>query len=102
LRDLLTNKCVFISKESSCRKPCWVKTIGNIMWLKVMVIAIKTAEHCTKTDMKTSRTEQKTQVWIHETMPAWFFTKASKTCDRGKTASLTNVVGKTGYLHAEN
>jgi hypothetical protein len=35
-------------------------------------------------------------------MPTLFFTKASKTYDGEKTASSTNVAGKSGYLLAEN
>jgi hypothetical protein len=30
------------------------------------------------------------------------FTKTPKTYNGEKTVSLTNVAGKTGYLHAEN
>jgi hypothetical protein len=35
-------------------------------------------------------------------MPTSFFTKAPKTNDGEKTASSTNVAGKSGYLPAEN
>jgi hypothetical protein len=34
-------------------------------------------------------------------MPTLFLTKASKTCNGEKTASSTNVVGKSGYLPAK-
>jgi hypothetical protein len=34
--------------------------------------------------------------------PHLIFDKAPKTCDGEKTASSTNIVGKTGYLSAEN
>jgi hypothetical protein len=34
--------------------------------------------------------------------PTDFFTKAPKTHNEEKTASSTNVAGKTGHLHAEN
>jgi hypothetical protein len=35
-------------------------------------------------------------------MPTLFFKKAPKTYDGKKTASSTNVAGKSGYLAAEN
>jgi hypothetical protein len=35
-------------------------------------------------------------------MPTLFLTKMPKTYDREKTASLTNVAGKSGYLPAKN
>jgi hypothetical protein len=35
-------------------------------------------------------------------MPTLFLTKAPKTYDGEKTASSTNVAGKSGYLPAEN
>jgi hypothetical protein len=35
-------------------------------------------------------------------MPILFLTKAPKTYDGEKTASLRNVAGKSGYLPAEN
>jgi hypothetical protein len=46
-----------------------------------------------KTDMKTTGTELR----IHTAM-----TKAPKTYNGEKTASSTNVPGKSGYLSAEN
>jgi hypothetical protein len=39
---------------------------------------------------------------IHTTMHTLFLTKAPKTYDGEKTASSTNVTGKSGYLPAEN
>jgi hypothetical protein len=41
-------------------------------------------------------------VWIHAAMPNWFLTKSPKTYNGEKTASSTNVAGKSGYLPAEN
>jgi hypothetical protein len=35
-------------------------------------------------------------------MPTLFLAKSPKTHDGEKTASLTNVAGKSGYLPAEN
>jgi hypothetical protein len=35
-------------------------------------------------------------------MPTLFYTKVLKIYDGEKTAILTNVVGKSGYLSAEN
>jgi hypothetical protein len=35
-------------------------------------------------------------------MPTLFLTKVPKTYDEEKTASSTNVVGKSGYLPTEN
>jgi hypothetical protein len=35
-------------------------------------------------------------------MPTLFLTKVPKTCDGEKTASSTNVSGKSSYLPAEN
>jgi hypothetical protein len=35
-------------------------------------------------------------------MPNLFLTKGPKICDGEKTASSTNVAGKTAYLPAEN
>jgi hypothetical protein len=35
-------------------------------------------------------------------MPTLFFTKAATTCSGAKTASSTNVAGKSGYLLAKN
>jgi hypothetical protein len=52
-----------------------------------------------KTDIKTSGTVQRTQLWIHA---AWFLTKSPKTYNGEKTASSTNVAGKTRYLPVEN
>jgi hypothetical protein len=46
--------------------------------------------------------EQKTQLWIQAAIPTWFLTKVPKTYDGEKTASSTNVDGKTGYLPTEN
>jgi hypothetical protein len=46
--------------------------------------------------MKTSGTEQRTQIWICTTIPTWSLTKAPKTYNREKTASSTKVPGKTG------
>jgi hypothetical protein len=49
----------------------------------------------TKTDRKTSGTEQRNQIWIYIAIPTLFLTKAPKSYDGEKTASSTNVVGKT-------
>jgi hypothetical protein len=38
-------------------------------------------------------------IWLH---PPDFLTNSPKTYNEEKTASSTNVAGKTGYLHAEN
>jgi hypothetical protein len=59
-------------------------------------IATKTAWYWHKNDMKTSGTEQWTQIWIHTTTPTLFLTKALKIYDGEKTASSTKVVGKSG------
>jgi hypothetical protein len=76
-------------------------TIPNFK-LYYTAIAIKHHGAGTKTDMKTSGTEKKTHIWIYAALPTWFLTKAPKTYDGEKTASSTNVDGKTVYLHAEN
>jgi hypothetical protein len=39
---------------------------------------------------------------IHTTIPTLFLTKALKIYDGEKTASSTNVVGKSGYSSAKN
>jgi hypothetical protein len=51
--------------------------------------------------MKTSGTEQRTQILIHTAMPTLFLTKSPKTYNGEKTASLTNVAGKSGYPSAK-
>jgi hypothetical protein len=52
--------------------------------------------------MKTSGTEERTQIRIHAAMPTLFLTKLPKTYDGEKTAPSTNVAGKSGYLPAKN
>jgi hypothetical protein len=52
--------------------------------------------------MNTSGIEQRTQICIHTTMPNLFLTKALKIYIGEKTASSTNVVGKSSYLSAKN
>jgi hypothetical protein len=42
------------------------------------------------------------QIWIHTAVLTLFLTKAPKTYDGEKTASSTNVAGKSRYLPAEN
>jgi hypothetical protein len=80
------------------------KKSSAVVYKLYRAIAIKKKKHGTdtKTDMKTNGTEYKTQIWIHAATPTWFLTKVPKTYDKGKTASSTNVAGKTGYLPAEN
>jgi hypothetical protein len=52
--------------------------------------------------MKTSGIEQKTRIGIHTTTPTSFLTKVPKIYNGEKTASSTNVAGKSGYLSARN
>jgi hypothetical protein len=52
--------------------------------------------------MKTAGTEQRTQIWIHTSMPTLFLTKAPKIYNGEKTASSANVSGKSDYLPAHN
>jgi hypothetical protein len=51
--------------------------------------------------MKTSGTEQRTQISIHTAMPTLFLTKGPKTYNGQKAASSTNIVGENGYLPAK-
>jgi hypothetical protein len=51
--------------------------------------------------MKTSRTEERNQIRIHTAMHTLFLTKTPKTYDGEKTASSTNVAGKSDYLPAK-
>jgi hypothetical protein len=39
---------------------------------------------------------------MHTATPTLFLTKVPKTYDGEKTASSTNIAGKSGYLPAEN
>jgi hypothetical protein len=50
------------------------------------------------------KTRIEDQIQIHADMPTQFLTKVHtmNTYDGEKTASSTNVAGKTGYLPAEN
>jgi hypothetical protein len=52
--------------------------------------------------MKTSGTQQKMWIRIHRATHTLFFTMAPNTYNGEKTASSTNVAGKSGNLHAEN
>jgi hypothetical protein len=52
--------------------------------------------------MKTRGTEQRIWKRIHTTIPNLFLTKLLKIYNGEKTASSTNVVGKSGYLSAKN
>jgi hypothetical protein len=52
--------------------------------------------------MKTSGTEERTRIRIHSTIPTSFLTKVPKIYDGEKTASSTNVAGKSGYPSARN
>jgi hypothetical protein len=52
--------------------------------------------------MKTSGTEQRTQIWIHAAMPTLCLIKPPKTYDGEKTISSTAVAVKSGYMPAEN
>jgi hypothetical protein len=61
-------------------------------------IAIKTCGTGTKTNMKTSRTELRTWIWIHTAMSTLFLIMVPKIYDGKKKASSTNVTGKSGHL----
>jgi hypothetical protein len=52
--------------------------------------------------MKTSGTAYKVQILTHTVMPTLFLTKVPKRYNAEKTASSTNVAGKSDYLLAED
>jgi hypothetical protein len=52
--------------------------------------------------MMTSGTEHRTEILTYTGMSTFFLTRVPITYDGEKTASSTNIAGKSGYLSAKN